>query len=121
MKHICVKHAASLLYCPCWDLLTPSLLLQLLPLLQGVLRSLEGVALTHPCLHQEHPMTLLLLHPAGSWSTPGSLAGHSNPPYSAAHSLAAAAVVAAVAAGSAALSAAAEQSSAAAESAAAAC
>ena len=95
------------------ELAAPSVLLQPLLLLQWVLRSLEGVALTHLYLHQEHPMTLLL-HPAGSWSSPGSQADHSSP-YFAGHSLVAAVV------DSAALSAAAEQSSAVAESAAAAC
>ena len=114
MKYTCVKHAAGEMFQV--ELAAPSVLLQPLLLLQWVLRSLEGVALTHLYLHQEHPMTLLL-HPAGSWSSPGSQADHSSP-YFAGHSLVAA-VVAVV--DSAALSAAAEQSSAVAESAAAAC
>ena len=94
--------------------LTPAALPQLLRLLQGVLRSLEGVALIHLFLHQEHPMTHPL-HLAGSLSSPGFQVDHRSP---SARSLAAAA---AAVAGSAVLSVAAEQSSAAAESAAAAC
>ena len=94
-----------------FEFLAPVVPPQLLPLLQGVLRSLEEEALTHLDLHQEHPMTLLP-HPVGSWRNPASQVDHNRRPYSAAHSLAA---------GSAALSVAAELSSAAAESAAAAC
>ena len=89
--------------------LAPAALPQLPPLLQGVLRSLEGVALTHLCLHQEPPMNPLP-HLAGSWSSPVSQVDHSSP-----------SVRSLAAAGSAVLSVAAEQSSAAAESAAAAC
>ena len=73
---------------------------------------LAGVALIPPCLHQEHPKSQNR-HLAGSWSSPGSQAGHSSP---AAAVAADRSLVAAVA-----LSAAVEQSSAAAESAAAAC